>query len=296
MGNVPFFPVQASTMAPQVDALFAFLMAITAFFSLLIALLIVVLVIRYHHKTDADRQGANNSHLVLELVWTGIPLGIVMVVFVWGADVFYRMKTVPPNALQIYVVGKQWMWKIQHPEGQREINELHVPVGQPIELTMISEDVVHDFAVPAFRMKEDVLPGRYTHQWFEATKVGEYHLFCDQYCGTLHSGMTGRVTVMEPKDFANWLAHWTRPSGVMTSSGAELFQRMACATCHLPSGAGRGPSLTGLYGKTVTLQDGRTITADDTYIRESILKPAAKIVRGISLSCHRFKTSWMSKA
>jgi cytochrome c oxidase subunit 2 len=203
-----------------------------------------------------------------------------MVIFVWGAHVFYRMKTIPPNALRIYVVGKQWMWKVQHPEGQREINALHVPVGQPIELAMISEDVIHNFSVPAFRMKEDVLPGRYTYQWFQATKTGEYHLFCDQYCGTLHAGMTGTIFVMEPRDFATWLTHWTSPPGPMTSSGGDLFQRMACASCHLANGSGRGPSLTGLFGKTVTLANGKTVLADDAYLRESILKPAAKVVKG----------------
>jgi cytochrome c oxidase subunit II len=172
------------------------------------------------------------------------------------------------------------MWKIQHPEGQREINALHVPLGRPIALSMISEDVIHNFSVPAFRMKQDVLPGRYTYQWFQATKAGEYHLFCDQYCGTLHSTMTGRIIVMEPKDFEDWLAQWTAPPGTMRLSGAELFARMACASCHVSRTAGRGPSLTGLYGSRVTLSDGRTIVADDDYIRESILKPAAKIVQG----------------
>ncbi len=185
---------------------------------------------KYHHKSGADRQNPKDSHLLLELTWTGIPLAIVMVVFVWGAHVFYRMKTIPANALHIYVVGKQWMWKIQHPEGQREINALHVPIGRPIALSMISEDVIHNFSVPAFRMKKDVLPGRYTHIWFQATKTGEYHLFCDQYCGTLHSTMTGKIIVMAPKDFADWLTHWAAPPGPMTSSGGELFQRMACAS------------------------------------------------------------------
>jgi cytochrome c oxidase subunit 2 len=267
-------------MAPQVDALFAFLMAVTAFFSLLIALLIVVLVVKYHHKTAADRQGAPDSHLLLELTWTGIPLGIAMIVFVWGAHVFYRMQVIPPDAIEIRVVGKQWMWKIQHPGGQREINDLHVPLGRPIALTMISEDVIHNFSIPAFRMKKDVLPGRYTRQWFEATKTGEYHLFCDQYCGTQHGGMIGRVVVMEPKDYETWLAHWSASPGAMTSSGAELFQRMACASCHLSSGSGRGPSLSGVYGARVPLEDGRTVVADEDYLRESILKPAAKVVRG----------------
>ena len=198
MLNFPLFPEQASTLAPQVDMLFAFLMVVTTFFSLLIALLIFFFGVKYHYKSGADRRDPVDSNLPLELIWTGIPLAIVLVIFVWGAQVFYRMKIIPPNALEVFVVGKQCMWKIQNAERQREINTLHVPIGQPIELTMISEDVIHNFSVPAFRMKQDVLPGRYTKQWFQATQVGEYHVFCDQYCGTLHAEMTGKIIAMSP--------------------------------------------------------------------------------------------------
>jgi len=282
MLNFPLFPAQASTFAPGVDALMGFVLLVTAFFSLLIASLILFFVVKYHHTSKADRRGAVTSNLLLELTWTIIPLGIVLVIFGWGARLFYTTKMIPADALEFFVVGKQWMWKVQHPEGQREINSIHVPLGQPIELTMISEDVIHDLAIPAFRIKEDVLPGRYTHQWFQATQTGRYHLFCDQFCGTLHASMIGQVVVMEPRDYQRWLSGSMEASGSMSGNGAALFTRMACASCHLAGGQGRGPSLQGLYGKRVALSDGSTVIADEAYIRESILKPGAKIVRGYS--------------
>ncbi len=304
MVNFPLFPDQASTFAPKVDSLLAFLLLVTTFFSLLIALLITFFVIKYHHKSNADRRKPVDSHFVLELVWTAIPLGIVMVVFVWGAHVFYEMKTIPTNALEIFVVGKQWMWKIQHPEGQREINTLHVPVGRPIQLTMISEDVIHDFAVPAFRMKQDVLPGRYTKQWFQATKTGEYRLFCDQYCGTSHAEMVGKIIVMTPLEYEHWLSGGVAPpapaaptivpvaktpagapekalDATMVAAGSKLFNaELNCVSCHKHDGTGQGPSLQGLFGHKVTLEGDTTVTADEDYIRESILQPNAKKVKG----------------
>jgi len=290
MWNFPLFPDQASTFAPAVDSLLAFLLVVTAFFSLLIALLILFFAIKYHHKSVADRRGAVDSHLPLELVWTAIPLAIVIVVFLWGARVFYQMKTIPSHALEIFVVGKQWMWKIQHPEGQREINTLHVPMGRPIELTMISEDVIHDFAVPAFRIKQDVLPGRYTKQWFQATKTGEYHLFCNQYCGTLHAQMIGTIIVMTPVDYAHWLSGgdsestMSSPVTGLTSlvmGGNTLFNKeFNCISCHKHDGTGQGPSLQGLFGRKVELEGGGFVTVDEGYIRESILQPNAKIVKG----------------
>ncbi|HVN67816.1 MAG TPA: cytochrome c oxidase subunit II, partial [Candidatus Sulfotelmatobacter sp.] len=216
MLHFPLFPDQASTGAPRVDALLGFLLLVTTFFSLLIAFLIVFFTIKYHHKAEADRTKIPESNLTLELVWTGIPVLIVLFVFFWGARLFYDAKTIPANALEIYVVGKRWMWKIQHPEGVREINALHVPVGRPIQLTMISEDVIHNFSVPAFRMKQDVLPGRYTKQWFQATTPGVYRLFCDQYCGTLHAQMVGKVIVMPPQDYERWL----NAGGVETPAAA----------------------------------------------------------------------------
>jgi len=280
MWNFPLFPAQASTFAPKVDSLLAFLLLITTFFSLLIALLIIFFAVKYHHKTNANRQNPVDSHLVLELVWTAIPLGIVMVVFVWGARVFYEMKTIPEQALEVTVIGKQWMWKIQHPEGPREINALHIPVGVPVRLTMISEDVIHDFAVPAFRIKHDVLPGMYTKQWFQPTKTGQYRFFCDQYCGTSHAEMIGMIIVMTPIDYEHWLSGG--PQGISPAeAGNVLFHtKFNCVSCHKPEGNGQGPSLKGIFGRMVDLQSGKTVLADEAYIRDSILHPNAEIVKG----------------
>jgi cytochrome c oxidase subunit II len=280
MWNFPLFPDQASSVAPEVDALLGFLLLITAFFSLLIAGLIIYLAVKYRHNSDADRSGGEESHLALELVWTVIPVVIVMFIFAWGVKLFYRIKVIPPNAIELFVVGKQWMWKVQHPEGPREINALHVPVGQAIQLTMISEDVIHSFYIPAFRIKQDVLPGRYVKQWFQATKTGTYHLFCAEYCGTLHAGMVGEVVVMEPKDYEAWLAGGGSSPNPMNASGSDLFKSMGCATCHVQTGEGRGPSLQNLFGSKVALDNGQTVVADEAYLRESILKGPAKVVRG----------------
>lgn len=310
MWNFPLFPDQASTLAPKVDTLLGFLVAISVFFSVLIAGLIIFLTVKYHHTMNPDRSQPRDSHLWLELLWTGVPLVIVMVTFVWGAKLFYEMKTIPPKAIPIYVVGKQWMWKIQHPEGQREINTLHVPVNRPIQLTMISEDVIHNFSVPAFRMKQDVLPGRYLKQWFQATKVGEYTLFCDQYCGTSHSLMIGKIIVMSVQDYERWLngdsaassvstvasvaggaaasaasdsggASTEAPNPTMVAAGEKLFTaEFNCVSCHMMDGSGQGPSMKGLFGHKVSLEGGKSVTADESYIRESILQPNAKLVNG----------------
>ncbi|HEY2431804.1 MAG TPA: cytochrome c oxidase subunit II [Vicinamibacterales bacterium] len=277
--NFPFFPEAASEQAGQVDALYFFLVAVTAFFMALVGILVVVFAIKFHRK-HADEVGVEiHGSLVLELLWTFIPLGITMVMFVWGAQVFFHMTRPPKGAMDIYIVGKQWMWKAQHMDGAREINELHVPLGVPVKLTMGSEDVIHSFFIPDFRVKADVIPGRYNTLWFTATKPGRYHLFCTQYCGTKHSAMIGWVTVMEPSDYQAWLGGGP-VNGSMADNGAKLFQDLACATCHLENGQGRAPSLKGVYGSTVTLTTGQTVTADDAYVRESILNSQAKIVAG----------------
>jgi cytochrome c oxidase subunit 2 len=217
--------------------------------------------------------------MALEIAWSVIPLPITMVIFVWGASVFFAMSRPPQETLNIYVVGKQWMWKFQHLDGQREINELHVPVGRAVKLIMTSEDVIHDVFVPAFRVKADVLPGRYTHIWFQATKPGRYHLFCAEYCGTRHSGMTGEVVVLEPSEYQTWLSGGV-PEGSLASTGEKLFQDLACVTCHRGDTQARGPVLQGLFGKTVLLQNGESVTADEAYLRESILNPGARITAG----------------
>ncbi len=265
-------------MAGQVDYLYLFLVLITTFFSLLIAGLILFFIIRYRKTPERQAQQIHGSTL-LEIVWTVIPLGISMVIFVWGALLYFHLQRPPENALEVYGVAKQWMWKFQHPGGQREINALHVPTGRPVKVTLISQDVIHDFFVPAFRIKTDVLPNRYMATWFTPTVPGTYHLFCGQYCGTKHSAMIGDIVVMKPDDYAEWLASG-KAEGSLASQGEKLFQEFGCTTCHRPDSGARGPNLQGLYGRPVHLSDGRVVIADDSYIRESILQPNAKIVAG----------------
>jgi cytochrome c oxidase subunit 2 len=277
--TLPLFPDQASTMAARVDHLYFYLLAVSVFFSILITLTIIYFAIRYRRRSESELPRGIEGSMKLEIAWTAIPLVIALSFFFWGARLFFAMNRPPDDSLQVYVVGKQWMWKIQHADGQREINELHVPVGRAVQLTLTSEDVIHDFFVPAFRMKKDVLPGRYTTAWFTATRPGRYHLFCSQYCGTKHSAMIGWVDVLEPADFQAWLGGGAS-SESLASAGAKLFQQHACNTCHRPDSLARGPNLEGLFGSPVRLADGRTVTADETYIRESILTPAAKIVEG----------------
>ena len=277
--GTPLFPDAVSTMAPRVDALFFFLVGLTAFFSLLIAGLIVYYAVRFRRRASDQIGAVIEGGKVLEITWTVIPFIIVMTIFVWGASVFFAMSRPPDDALNVYVVGKQWMWKFQHLNGQREINELHVPVGRPIKLVMTSEDVIHDVYVPGFRVKADVIPGRYTSLWFEPTKPGRYHLFCAEYCGTRHSGMVGEVVVMEPDEFQAWLSGGGA-EGSLASAGAKLFADLACNTCHRPEVQGRGPRLDGLFGRTVTLEGGARVVVDEAYLREAIVNPNARIAQG----------------
>jgi cytochrome c oxidase subunit 2 len=277
--NLPFFPQQASAQAAQVDAIYFFLIAVTAFFSLLIGVLVVVFAIKFRRKSDNEVGVAIHGSLALELLWTFIPLGIAMVMFAWGAKVFFDMYRPPAGAMEIFIVGKQWMWKAQHPDGQREINELHVPVGRAVKLVMGSEDVIHSYYIPAFRVKADVIPGRYNSLWFTATKPGRYRLFCAEYCGTKHSGMIGWVTAMEPNDFQAWLAGGPATASPV-AAGEKLFQDLACNTCHMAGPQGRGPVLAGIFGKSIELQGGGTVTVDEAYVRESIVNPQAKVVAG----------------
>jgi cytochrome c oxidase subunit 2 len=277
--GIPLFPAAASSMAGRVDALYFFLIGITAFFSMLIAGLIVYYAVKYRRRAPRSVGTRIHGGFVLEIVWTVIPLLITMVIFVWGASIFFAMTHPPAETLNIYVVGKQWMWKFQHLDGQREINELHVPLGRDVKLIATSEDVIHDVFVPAFRVKVDVIPGRYVSIWFRATKPGRYHLFCAEYCGTKHSGMIGEVIVMEPADYQAWLSGGAQ-GGSLADAGQKLFNELACNTCHRPDAQGRGPVLDGLLGKTVALQSGDTVVADEAYLRESILNPSAKITAG----------------
>ena len=277
--GTPLFPEAASTIAPRVDALYLFLVGLTAFMTILIAALVVIFMVKYKRR-DPNSIGARiHGGMALEIIWSIIPLVIVLGIFVWATGLFFDIARPPAETMNIYATGKQWMWKFQHLDGQREINELHVPVGRKVKMIMTSEDVIHDLYVPAFRVKADVIPGRYSHIWFEATKAGEYHLFCAEYCGTKHSGMIGRVVVMEPDDFQAWLSGGVQ-EGSLASAGNKLFQDLACNTCHRPDAQGRGPVLQNLFGKTVTLASGENVVVDEAYIRESILTPSQKVTAG----------------
>ena len=264
-------------MAHQVDALYIYLLLVSGVMTALIFLAVMLLAIKYRRSKGCVAQQIEGSTL-LEITWSIIPLFVMMTFFVWGAVLYFQERTPPADATEVYVVAKQWMWKIEHMEGQREINELHVPTGQNIKLIMTSQDVIHSFYVPAFRIKQDVLPGRYTTLWFKATKPGHYHLFCAEYCGTQHSGMGGDIVVMEPQDYAQWMAGG--PSAPLQDTGKQLFSSLGCATCHRFDVQGRGPNLQDVYNKPVLLEDGRTVVADENYVRESILNPTAKIVNG----------------
>jgi cytochrome c oxidase subunit II len=276
--NFPLWPARASTTAGSVDALYIFLVALSLFMSVAIFSMICIFALRYRRRKGREAEQIEGSN-VLEFTWSAIPLVIFLFIFAWGAVVYFKERTPPRGATQVYVVAKQWMWKLQHEEGQREINELHVPVGRDVEMIMTSQDVIHSFYVPAFRIKQDVLPGRYTTLWFHATRSGTYHLFCAEYCGTQHSGMIGQVVVLEPAQYEAWLSGGLA-SGSLASNGQNIFQQLACITCHRSDTQGRGPNLVGLFGKPVQLEDGRTVIADENYIRESILNPSAKIVSG----------------
>ncbi|MFN0152634.1 MAG: cytochrome c oxidase subunit II [bacterium] len=276
---VPLFPEAASTLAGKVDALFFFLCAVSIVFSLLIGGLVFYFAARYRRRSENERAHQIHGDNRLETIWSVIPFALAMVMFVWGVDVYFEYARPPRDAMDIYVVGKQWMWKFQHPEGHREINELHVPTGRAVRLTMTSEDVIHDLYIPAFRVKQDAVPGRYSTVWFEATKPGRYHLFCAEYCGTKHSQMIGSVVVMEPAEYQAWLAG-DAPAMSLAAAGEKLFEELACVTCHREDTKARGPLLDDLFGKEVRLRDGSTVVADEKYLRDSILRPAAKIVAG----------------
>ena len=269
----------ASTMAARVDPLFLFLAAFSIILSLVVLVLIIGFSIKYRRRAPNEIGAPVGGSLKLEVLWIVVPFLISMIMFVWGASIYVSMRQPPPGAMELSVVARQWMWKLQHPEGTMEINELHIPIGRDIKLIMTSQDVIHSFYVPAFRIKADVLPGRYTTVWFRGTATGRYHLFCAQYCGTNHAAMGGWVTVMEPTDYSNWLAGGSEQI-TPEAAGAALFEQFACVNCHVSSGQGRGPSLVGLYGSQVRLADQRSVLADENYLRESILNPSAKTVAG----------------
>jgi cytochrome c oxidase subunit II len=276
--DIPLFPPVASQQASQIDLLYFFISAVTIIMTLLIFAAIIFFAYKYRrsaHPHPTQIEGSTK----LELFWSITPFLVMLVMFAWGAQLYYAAQNPPKDAMEIFVTGKQWMWKIQYPNGTRLINELYVPVGQPVKLTMASEDVIHSFSIPAFRVRHDVMPGHYNSLWFTATKPGDYHLFCTEYCGLWHSKMNGWVHVREPKEWADWVSGGGA-QGSLADQGQKQFQQLGCATCHLLDQQGRCPNLRGLYNKPVQLNNGQTVIADDAYIRESILTPNAKIVNG----------------
>ena len=286
---VPLFPESASTFSWMVDGLYFYLILISVAFTIPIAAAIFFFIVRYREKEKFATPEEMHGSIVLETVWSIIPFIISMTVFLGGAIVYYEQYRVPDDAMEVFVVGKQWMWKIQHSTGQREINELHIPVGRKVKLTMTTEDALHSFFVPAFRTKADVVPGRYTYMWFEGTVPGKYHLYCAEYCGLNHSGMGGWVYVMEQRDFDNWLAG-NQSGQTPVQIGQDLFQnKLGCASCHAGGAGQRGAQLEGIYNKEVRLMGGQTTVADDAYIRNSILNPSSQVVEGYQPIMPTFK-------
>jgi cytochrome c oxidase subunit 2 len=291
---IPLLPESASTFSEGwfgIDAFYFYLVALTVFFTVGISLVIIVFAIAYRRQAGDDRIPEHvEGSMFLETFWTAIPFLIAMTIFGWGVALYYKQYRMPKNAMEMYVVGKQWMWKFQHPTGQREINELHVPVNRKIKLTMTTEDVLHDLYFPEFRTKADVVPGRFTYLWFEATKTGTFNIFCAEYCGTNHSLMGGKVIVLEQDDYDRWLSGNLNTQSPV-DAGKELFvNKLGCASCHKDDGSGgRGPGLKGIFGKPQRLQGGTTVVADDNYLRESIENPGAKLVENFPAIMPTFK-------
>jgi cytochrome c oxidase subunit 2 len=286
--GIPLFPEQASTLAPRVDNLYFFIVAVTAFFAIAVTVVVIVFAVKY--RTDDPLAVGDRIHgsIPLELAWSIIPFIISLVIFAWASDVFFDLVRPPNQSLEIYATGKRWMWKFQHIDGQNEINELHVPLGRAVKVTFTSEDVLHSLFFPAFRTKADAIPGRYSSVWFTPTKLGEFHLFCAEYCGTRHSGMIGRVVVMDPAAYQAWLAGTTVGTS-LAARGEQLFNDLACNSCHRSVDSDRGPTLVNRFGTSQALVDGSTVTVNETYVRESILTPQVKIARGFQPSMPTFQ-------
>jgi cytochrome c oxidase subunit II len=278
LADISLWPPTASAQAGQIDALYWFLVIVSGVMTALIFFCIILFAWKYRRREGVPAVQIEGS-TKLELTWSIAPFLVMLIMFAWGAQLYFAAQQPPKNAMEVFVTGKQWMWKIQYPDGGREINSLHVPVGQPVKLTMASEDVIHSFSIPAFRVRHDVVPGHYDSIWFTPTKPGRYHLFCTEYCGNQHAGMIGWVEVLDQRAYANW-ASGGGAQGTLAEQGEQLFQQFGCSTCHLSDQQGRCPILKGLYNKPVQLNDGRTVLADDAYIRESILDSNAKIVSG----------------
>ncbi len=278
LAQIELFPVAASKEAGDIDALYWFITIVSAVMTIIVFAALLWCAYRYRRRINVHATQIEGS-TKLELAWSITPFLIMLVMFGWGAQLFFAAQNPPKDAMEIFVTGKQWMWKIQYPDGKAEINSLHVPIGQPVKLTMASEDVIHSFSIPAFRVRHDVMPGHYSSLWFTPTKAGHYHLFCTEYCGMGHASMGGWVDVLGEREYANW-SSGGGTGGSLAGQGEKLFAQNGCSTCHLMDQQGRCPVLKGLYQKPVQLADGRTVIADDAYIRESILEPNVKIVSG----------------
>lgn len=278
--NFSLYPPEASKIAPQMDALYFFMVLVSLIGLTIVILLITAFSIMYRkqkHPIPVQIEGST----MLEATWTIIPLGLFLIMFVWGALIYFRVYTPPANAMNIYVVGKQWMWKAEHPGGQHEINSLHIPTGRAIQLTLISQDVFHSFSIPAFRVKREAIPGRYTTVWFEATTPGTYHLFCTQYCGTDHSHMIGDIVVLTPDDYKRWLASSTSGSS-LAQNGERLFASLSCTACHNARPDARGPNLANVYGSKLILANGQSQLADEAFLRDAILNPSQHVTQGFA--------------
>jgi cytochrome c oxidase subunit 2 len=277
--GISLFPERASALAADVDNLYYFITAVAAFFAIVVTIFVIYFAAKYR-TSDPFAVGARiHGSIPLELAWSIVPFLVSLVIFVWSASVYFDLNRPPDQTLEIYATGKRWMWKFQHLGGQNEINELHVPLGRPVKITFTSEDVLHSMFFPAFRIKADAIPGRYSSLWFSANKLGQFHLFCAEYCGTKHSGMVGSVFVMEPTAYQEWLSGHAE-GGTLTSRGERLFGDLACNTCHLSDGSGRGPSLANKFGSSEQIAGGARVAVDEAYLRESILLPQAKVVAG----------------
>ena len=287
MWDFPLIPEQASTYASKVDPLFYVLTIFVGLFAIAVTAVMIYLGMKYRKRPGVVRKSIHTENMWFEIIGAGITLVISLAIFWWGAVLFFDFSRPPENTLDINVIGKRWMWKLQHSNGKREVNELHIPLGQPIKLTMTSQDVIHSFYVPAFRVKQDVLPARYTSLWFEATKTGEFPLFCAEYCGTQHSTMGGKIIVLNPADFEEWLGGG--PPVTPALAGETLFDRMGCATCHAAGDVSRGPSLLGVYGSEVSLRGGESVIADEDYLRASIMEPSSQVTDGYAALMPSFK-------
>jgi len=293
MPSFSLFPPQASADAHKVDTLFFFIILVSVFFSVLTAVLLLYFAVRYRKRGDEAPPPEQHASNTMEYLWCAGLLVIFMVMFFWSAWLYVERTRPPEDALEIYVVGRQWMWKVQHPDGQREINDLHVPAGQPVKVIITSEDVIHSFFIPAFRTKTDAVPGRYTYMTFTPTQPGRYHLFCAQYCGTEHSLMRGTVTVMDPAEYQTWLS--SKADLSMALRGRQLFLKLRCVTCHAETPSGRAPLLENLYRQRVRLSDGSSVVADEDYLRESIRDPGARIVAGYQNIMPKFDEGQLSE-